>query len=53
MESTRKPFYGIIKGVKGRAILAPTAYILFAYALPIIAFGEQLNRDTTLTVQTL
>lgn len=27
-------------------ILAPTAYIFFASALPVIAFGEQLNRDT-------
>eukprot|EP01018_Ginkgo_biloba_P022533 Gb_14917 [translate_table: standard] len=37
-------------------ILAPTAYIFFASALPVIAFGEQLGRDTdgTLTaVQTL
>lgn len=27
-------------------ILAPTAYIFFASALPVIAFGEQLERDT-------
>lgn len=27
-------------------ILAPTFYIFFASALPVIAFGEQLNRDT-------
>lgn len=27
-------------------ILAPTAYIFFASALPVIAFGEQLDRDT-------
>ncbi|KVH99799.1 Bicarbonate transporter, eukaryotic [Cynara cardunculus var. scolymus] len=27
-------------------ILAPTAYIFFASALPVIAFGEQLNKDT-------
>lgn len=27
-------------------ILAPTAYIFFASALPVIAFGEQLNRET-------
>jgi len=26
--------------------LAPTTYIFFASALPVIAFGEQLNRDT-------
>jgi hypothetical protein len=28
-------------------ILAPTAYIFFASALPVIAFGEQLERDTS------
>lgn len=27
-------------------IFAPTAYIFFASALPVIAFGEQLSRDT-------
>ena len=27
-------------------ILAPTTYIFFASALPVIAFGEQLSRDT-------
>lgn len=27
-------------------ILAPTAYIFFASALPVIAFGEQLSRET-------
>lgn len=27
-------------------ILAPTMYIFFASALPVIAFGEQLSRDT-------
>ncbi|XP_052486801.1 boron transporter 4 [Gossypium raimondii] len=56
------PFKGIIKDVKGRSacykqdwvsgfrsgyrILAPTTYIFFASALPVIAFGEQLSRDT-------
>ncbi|WJX48826.1 Boron transporter 4 [Trifolium repens] len=37
-------------------ILAPTTYIFFASALPVIAFGEQLNRDTDgrlSTVETL
>ena len=29
-------------------ILAPTTYIFFASALPVIAFGEQLSRDTGL-----
>ena len=28
-------------------ILAPTTYIFFASALPVIAFGEQLERDTS------
>ncbi|KAK8597947.1 hypothetical protein V6N13_095340 [Hibiscus sabdariffa] len=62
-------FEGIIKDVKGRSecykhdwifpgfrILAPTAYIFFASALPVIAFGEQLSRDTDgalSTVETL
>ncbi|KAK3031118.1 hypothetical protein RJ639_035116, partial [Escallonia herrerae] len=27
-------------------ILAPTTYIFFASALPVITFGEQLSRDT-------
>lgn len=29
-----------------RRILAPTFYIFFASALPVIAFGEQLDRET-------
>ncbi|KAL5071426.1 hypothetical protein RYX36_022313, partial [Vicia faba] len=40
----------------GLRILAPTFYIFFASALPVIAFGEQLNRDTggsLSTVETL
>ncbi|CAK8570029.1 unnamed protein product [Lathyrus sativus] len=40
----------------GIRILAPTFYIFFASALPVIAFGEQLNRDTggsLSTVETL
>eukprot|EP01018_Ginkgo_biloba_P022080 Gb_26320 [translate_table: standard] len=66
------PFRGIVNDIKGRLpcynqdwaggfnsgfrILAPTTYIFFASALPVIAFGEQLDRatDGTLTaVQTL
>ena len=27
-------------------ILAPTTYIFFASAIPVISFGEQLERDT-------
>ncbi|KAK8481972.1 hypothetical protein V6N11_013892 [Hibiscus sabdariffa] len=62
MENIRSPFKGIIEDIKGRSacykqdwvngfrsgyrILAPTTYIFFASALPVIAFGEQLNRDT-------
>lgn len=62
MEHLRTPFRGIITDVKGRAscyrhdwvggfhsgfrILAPTMYIFFASALPVIAFGEQLSKDT-------
>ncbi|CAN1263761.1 Boron transporter 4 [Linum perenne] len=56
------PFKGIINDFKSRwscykqdwidgiqsklGILAPTAYIFFASALPVIAFGEQLSRET-------
>eukprot|EP00249_Psilotum_nudum_P024874 c29315_g1_i1 orf=112-2220(+) len=55
-------FQGIANDVRGRAkcyrqdwvsgftssfrILAPSLYIFFASALPVIAFGEQLQRDT-------
>ncbi|KAE8682725.1 putative boron transporter 5 [Hibiscus syriacus] len=62
MEKIRSPFRGIIEDLKGRSacykqdwvngfhsgyrILAPTTYIFFASALPVIAFGEQLSRDT-------
>ncbi|XP_074375258.1 putative boron transporter 7 isoform X1 [Apium graveolens] len=62
MESIKSPFQGIINDFKGRKacykhdwtsailsgfrILAPTTYIFFASALPVIAFGEQLVRDT-------
>ncbi|KAF2565039.1 hypothetical protein F2Q70_00016079 [Brassica cretica] len=60
--SSKRPFRGIIADLKGRAlyykhdwvaglrsgfgILAPTTYVFFASALPVIAFGEQLSRDT-------
>ncbi|RDX61435.1 putative boron transporter 7, partial [Mucuna pruriens] len=63
------PFRGIIQDVKGRAqcykqdwicaicsgvsILAPTFYIFFASALPVIAFGEQLNRETDGSLSTV
>ncbi|XP_031487787.1 boron transporter 4-like [Nymphaea colorata] len=56
------PFKGVVEDVKGRLpcykedwvagfrsgyrILAPTTYIFFASALPVIAFGEQLSRET-------
>ncbi|XP_076922662.1 putative boron transporter 2 [Bidens hawaiensis] len=72
MEETFVPFRGIKKDLKGRLlcykqdwtsgihagirILAPTTYIFFASAIPVISFGEQLQRDTegSLTaVQTL
>ncbi|KAJ8624141.1 hypothetical protein MRB53_032671 [Persea americana] len=62
MDHPKAPFEGITRDVKGRAacykqdwkngflsgfrILAPTAYIFFASALPVIAFGEQLSRET-------
>ncbi|XP_027189351.1 probable boron transporter 7 [Cicer arietinum] len=37
----------------GVRILAPTFYIFFASALPVIAFGEQLNRDTDGSLSTV
>ncbi|CAL5444043.1 unnamed protein product [Camellia sinensis] len=62
MESIKSPLKGIAEDVRGRlscykqdwiggirsgfGILAPTTYIFFASALPVIAFGEQLSRDT-------
>jgi hypothetical protein len=72
MEETFVPLRGIKNDLKGRLlcykqdwtsglragirILAPTTYIFFASAIPVISFGEQLERETegTLTaVQTL
>ncbi|KAJ8773555.1 hypothetical protein K2173_005801 [Erythroxylum novogranatense] len=69
MQSIRSPFKGIIKDLKGRAacykndwdgtlccgirIMAPTTYIFFASALPVIAFGEQLSRDTDGSLSTV
>ncbi|KAM7253817.1 hypothetical protein ACFE04_031499 [Oxalis oulophora] len=62
MENFKSPFRGIKSDFRGRAlcykqdwiagirsgfgIWAPTAYIFFASALPVIAFGQQLSRDT-------
>ncbi|GAB2289509.1 Boron transporter 1 [Dionaea muscipula] len=72
MEETFVPFRGIKNDLQGRLlcykqdwigglragirILAPTTYIFFASAIPVISFGEQLERNTdgSLTaVQTL
>ncbi|OIT33844.1 PREDICTED: probable boron transporter 2 [Nicotiana attenuata] len=62
MEETFVPFRGIKNDLKGRLlcckqdwtgglragirILAPTTYIFFASAIPVISFGEQLERST-------
>ncbi|XP_020583709.1 probable boron transporter 7 isoform X2 [Phalaenopsis equestris] len=62
MIQTKHPFGGVLKDFKGRAncykqdwvggfrsglrILAPSLFIFFASAIPVIAFGEQLSRDT-------
>ncbi|KAG9157195.1 hypothetical protein Leryth_004866 [Lithospermum erythrorhizon] len=62
MEESFVPFGGIKSDVKGRLlcykqdwtggfkagfrILAPTTYIFFASAIPVISFGEQLERST-------
>ncbi|KAK6914964.1 Bicarbonate transporter-like, transmembrane domain [Dillenia turbinata] len=72
MENIKAPFRGIASDIHGRAlcykqdwfnglrsgigILAPTTYIFFASALPVIAFGEQLSTATDgalSTVETL
>ncbi|XP_030549462.1 boron transporter 1-like [Rhodamnia argentea] len=62
MEETFVPLEGIKNDLKGRLtcyrqdwsggfragirILAPTTYIFFASAIPVISFGEQLERNT-------
>ncbi|XP_047334655.1 boron transporter 1 [Impatiens glandulifera] len=62
MEENFVPFGGIKNDLRGRLmcykqdwtgglkagfrILAPTTYIFFASAIPVISFGEQLERDT-------
>ncbi|CAH1429436.1 unnamed protein product [Lactuca virosa] len=62
MEETFVPFQGIKNDLDGRLtcykqdwtggfragfrILAPTTYIFFASAIPVISFGEQLDRNT-------
>lgn len=62
MEETFVPFRGIKNDLNGRLtcykqdwtggfragfrILAPTTYIFFASAIPVISFGEQLERNT-------
>ncbi|XP_077218679.1 putative boron transporter 2 [Tasmannia lanceolata] len=72
MEETFVPFRGIKNDIQGRLmcykqdwtsgfsagfrILAPTTYIFFASAIPVISFGEQLERNTDgilTSVQTL
>uniref|UniRef100_A0A2N9FS50 Bicarbonate transporter-like transmembrane domain-containing protein n=1 Tax=Fagus sylvatica TaxID=28930 RepID=A0A2N9FS50_FAGSY len=69
MGNLRAPFRGIENDVRGRlqcykqdwksglrsgiGILAPTTYIFFASALPVIAFGEQLSRDTDGSLSTV
>ncbi|GAB2284889.1 Boron transporter 4, variant 2 [Dionaea muscipula] len=68
MDKPRAPFEGIIKDVKGRLscyeqdwfgvsggmrILAPVIYVFFASALPVIAFGEQLHRETDGSLSTV
>ncbi|KAL3824320.1 hypothetical protein ACJIZ3_020349 [Penstemon smallii] len=69
MENMKAPFRGIGNDIAGRlscykqdwicsgiGILAPTTYIFFASALPVIAFGEQISRETDgrlSTVETL
>ncbi|CAO2813981.1 unnamed protein product [Amaranthus hypochondriacus] len=65
----RQPLQGIVSDLQGRlrcykqdwiggikaglGILAPTTFIFFASALPVIAFGEQLSRDTDGSLSTV
>lgn len=65
----RRPFHGVVSDLNGRlacykqdwvggiksgiGILAPTTFIFFASALPVIAFGEQLSRDTDGSLSTV
>ncbi|KAG8067334.1 hypothetical protein GUJ93_ZPchr0005g14584 [Zizania palustris] len=69
MGPKKGPFKGVIDDFKGRLscyrqdwhygfrsgfrILAPTLFIFFASALPVIAFGEQLSKDTDGTLTTV
>ncbi|KAJ7978862.1 Boron transporter like [Quillaja saponaria] len=69
MNIFKDPFRGIINDFQGRKacyredwsqaisngprILAPTTYIFFASALPVIAFGEQLSRETDGSLSTV
>ncbi|CAI9755622.1 unnamed protein product [Fraxinus pennsylvanica] len=69
MNHLKTPFKGVISDAEGRLacyksdwldacgsgarILAPTAYIFFASALPVIAFGEQLSRETDGSLSTV
>ncbi|MCL7034764.1 hypothetical protein MKW94_027902 [Papaver nudicaule] len=69
MINLKEPFKGIKEDIHGRKlcykddwtnglksgfrILAPTAYIFFASALPVIAFGEQLSKETDETMSTV
>jgi hypothetical protein len=69
MEETFVPLRGIKNDLKGRLrcykqdwtsgfktgirILAPTTYIFFASAIPVISFGEQLERDTGIGLSAL
>lgn len=69
MDPCNTPLNGIIEDVKGRSscykedwkcgrhtglrILAPTMYIFFASALPVIAFGEQLSKETDGSLSTV
>ncbi|XP_050271832.1 boron transporter 4-like [Quercus robur] len=69
MDNIKSPLKGIVSDFKGRIacykqdwtaafccgprILAPTTYIFFASALPVIAFGEQLSRETDGSLSTV
>ncbi|VFR01815.1 unnamed protein product [Cuscuta campestris] len=69
MDYLPTPFKGVVEDFRGRRkcykddwmdafssgvrILAPTTYIFFASALPVIAFGEQLSRETERSLTTV
>lgn len=51
--SERKSFAEVYLYLVSIRILAPTTYIFFASAIPVISFGEQLDRNTGITISSI